>query len=61
MESLGSYNKANLISIKRFLQLLPFVEVADAAEKAFARTYSKTAVFKYFCGICWRKIREEQQ
>jgi len=61
-KSVDSYNRANLLSIKRFLERLPFSEVMDAAEIAAARfSYSKTREFKYFCGVCWSKIREESQ
>lgn len=45
-------------SIKRFLDRLPFDEVTDAALIARAsRAYSDCARFKYFCGVCWNKIR----
>jgi hypothetical protein len=58
---IDSYRRDNLASIKRFLESLPFVEVLDAAEIAVTKHYSQRTAFKYFCGICWRKIREEQR
>lgn len=58
-ESIGSYNRARLLSIKRFLERLPLAEVMDAAEVAVARFYAGSErSFKYFCGVCWGKIRE---
>lgn len=48
-------------SIKKFVELLPFPEVMDAAEiSAAKRLYSDKKVFLYFCGICWRKLKEYQ-
>jgi hypothetical protein len=48
-----------LRSIKTFNERLPLHEVFDAAEAALAKKpYSEYARFKYFCGICWSKIKE---
>lgn len=53
------YNRANLASIKRFLERLPFEEVRSSAESACGRFgVSSNRSFRYFCGICWAKIRE---
>jgi hypothetical protein len=50
-----------LQSIKRFNEHLELHEVVDAAEQAAARLpYSDTQKFKYFCGICWNKIRASE-
>lgn len=52
-------------SIRQFLRKLPTIEVIEAMEIAcsrmsrYERTDSKSAVFHYFCGICWRKIKED--
>jgi hypothetical protein len=52
------YNRADLKTIEVFLQRLEFNDVIDAAELAYSRfvndDYSK---FKYFCGICWNRIK----
>jgi hypothetical protein len=49
-------------AIKRFLEKLPIDEVMDAASVARAfRTYSDRRRFKYFCGVCWRKIRPPEE
>jgi hypothetical protein len=45
-------------SIKHFLTKLPASEVRDAMEMAVARMPVKRA-FKYFCGVCWRKIKDD--
>lgn len=48
-----------LASIKRFIEGLGVHSVIDAAELAVARKgWSKNTAFKYFCGICWNKLRE---
>lgn len=48
-------------AVPRFLERLPEEEVADAVRKAFSRKGSERewSRFKYFCGICWRKIKGE--
>ena len=43
---------------KRFLDRLPYEEVRSAAESACGRFGVSTRAFRYFCGICWAKIRE---
>lgn len=45
-------------SIKRFLERLPKQEVLDAMERAVSRVDGQEASFRYFCGICWKMIRE---
>lgn len=47
-----------MASVGRFLEKLPPIEVEEAMQLACARV-EKDRVFKYFCGICWRKIRGE--
>lgn len=47
------------VSLKKFLTSLPKHEVADALCIAINKfPYNKDSVINYFCGICWRKIRE---
>lgn len=48
-------------SIKRFIEKLGALDVIEAAEKAQAHTgiRSTEARFRYFCAICWRKVRGE--
>lgn len=54
-------------SIRAFLRKLPETEIADAIEIAFAKypgyigqTEEPYRTFKYFCGICWRKIKQDR-
>jgi hypothetical protein len=50
--------KDHLTSIRNFNEKLGFYEVQEAMEKAVSRMRSQDQCFRYFCGICWRKIKE---
>jgi hypothetical protein len=55
----GEIRRDHLQSVKRFVERLGVSAVIDAAEIARARTlWSESKTFKYFCGVCWGKIRE---
>jgi hypothetical protein len=57
--STNGMNRDWLREIKTFNERLPLHVVIDAAELAYARRpFSDRQRFKYFCGICWNKIRE---
>lgn len=43
------------VSIRRFLRLLPKIQVQEAMEIACSRK-DKDRAFRYFCGVCWRKL-----
>ena len=47
------------ISVGRFIERLTLAVVIDAMEVACARLAGKPCadIFKYFCGVCWTKIR----
>lgn len=48
-------------SVRKFVMLLPFGVVEEAMRTAannIPDEQGPTARFKYFCGICWRKINE---
>lgn len=50
--------KADFQSIKTFVEKLGVVEVLESMDKAIAtKPYSERSAFKYFCGICWNKIK----
>lgn len=51
------YSVSRLIGIKRFVRDLGVHEVLDAADITTARKGYASAAFKYFCGVCWNKIR----
>ena len=53
------YSSDRFNGIKHFVTRLGVHEVLEAADIANAKHYRGSAqAFKYFCGICWRKIRE---
>lgn len=52
-----SIHKDRLVSIRMFLERLNVFAIREAMEIACARKYSTTPAFKYFCGICWNKIK----
>lgn len=46
-----------LRSIKSFIEKLPTPEVMDAMDRAVNKVRGQDASFRYFCGICWTKIK----
>ena len=46
-------------SIKKFLTELGYWEVLNAMEFACARISNSSDAVKYFCGICWNKIKQK--
>ena len=55
--ALESMWRDDLGTIKLFLSKLDFFEVQEAMEIATLRSGGRQALFKYFCGICWNKIK----
>ncbi|MEO6711377.1 MAG: HNH endonuclease [Planctomycetota bacterium] len=58
-------DKAKLIAEKE-AQLLGYQEIledrrADAAEIAYSRGYSNHRQFRYFCGVCWSRVRDANE
>lgn len=50
--------KFQTVSLRTFLRTLPKEEVLDALRlAAIKRPYDAISALKYFCGICWTKIR----
>jgi hypothetical protein len=45
-------------STKRFIEKLGFHEVQEAAEIALGGPAYGKRLFRYFCGVCWNKVRE---
>ena len=54
------YNQHNFRSITMFVRRLGFGETREAAQIASDRWHVGGKRFKYFCGVCWRKIRERE-
>jgi len=47
-------------SMKMFVDKLGLHEVIEAAEIACGRKYDYRPAFKYFCGVCWNKVRQSE-
>lgn len=45
-------------SIVRFIERLGYFDVLDAAELSWSGHVYHARRFKYFCGVCWNKVRE---
>jgi CRISPR/Cas system Type II protein with McrA/HNH and RuvC-like nuclease domain len=56
---LSRIDRRDLESVRRFLDHLNFFEVQEAMETACAKKYGMYGAFKYFCGICWSKIKNK--
>ena len=48
-------------TLKRFLKYLPLHEVVEAGHIAFGKIPEVEDAIRYFCGICWNKIRGTKQ
>lgn len=60
--SLGGIRRDYFRSIKMFVGKLGFHEVYEAMDLAITRFGAREfKVFKYFCGICWRKIERHKE
>jgi hypothetical protein len=46
-------------STKRFIEKLGYHAVLEAMEIAVAAPVNHRKTFRYFCGICWNKVREQ--
>jgi hypothetical protein len=44
-----------------FIERLGFYEVLDAMEIAMASPATYRNVFKYFCGVCWNRVRKLEE
>lgn len=50
-------SETGMVTVRMFIEKLGVHAVSDAMERAYSRA-RKNQEFKYFCGICWNKIRE---
>jgi hypothetical protein len=57
-----TFGPDRMTSARTFLKRLPAAEIYDAIDIAFSRRPPRykndNDTFKYFCGICWAKIKE---
>ena len=52
-------SQSGLVSVRNFIEKIGVHEVIEAMELAYsAGNVRRGNEFKYFCGICWNKIRE---
>lgn len=56
-----SIRKDWLLTIKSFIERLGAYACLDAMERAVGNCRGQDASFRYFCGICWSRIRENQK
>jgi hypothetical protein len=52
------FSRTFRISVKKFISSLPLEEVKDAMQIAIAKGMDPYNTARYFCGICWNKIRD---
>lgn len=45
-------------SIRMFIEKLGVHEVLDATEIALTSSASSSNMFRYFCGVCWNRVRK---
>jgi hypothetical protein len=50
-------SEKSMVTVRMFVDRLGVHEVCDAMERAHVKA-RKSQEFRYFCGICWAKIRE---
>jgi hypothetical protein len=59
-----TFGTSRLTSVMGFLKRLPVAEVYEAIDIAFSRKPPRAKrdedTFKYFCGICWSKIKQRE-
>lgn len=56
-----SFRKDWLTSVRQFVERIGFRAAHDAMEVALSRVGGQDRSFRYFCGVCWSKIREQER
>jgi len=51
-------SSSTFASIKKFIKQLGVDEVVDSMEITGGRIHNSRYAFKYFCGVCWGKIKD---
>jgi len=49
--------KFKISTVRPFIEKLGLVDVKESMGKACSKMYNENDALKYFCGICWNKIR----
>lgn len=52
------YSRTRFQSVRMFVERLGVHETMAAAEIAVTRARGREREFRYFCGVCWNKIRD---
>jgi hypothetical protein len=54
-------SESSRVSVRMFIEKLGVFPVIDAMELAGERwAHRDSKIFRYFCGICWNRIREQE-
>ncbi len=56
-----SVPRDSFMSAKRFIERLGFDDALESAEIALVAPTFNSNKFKYFCGVCWNKIRGQAE
>lgn len=59
--SASGWSKNKFNGVRNFVLKLGYAEVLDAAHIADTACVEQSRKFRYFCGICWRLVREAEQ
>ena len=59
--SSDGWSREKFTSVKMFVERLGCVKTLDAAQISADRWHPGTRRFKYFCGICWRKLQDAEE
>ena len=53
-------NEKSMVTVRHFIEKLGVHDVCSEMERAYSKA-RKDQEFRYFCGICWNKIREDSE
>lgn len=53
-----SFSQKFRASVRRFIQQIPLFQVIDTMHLACMRIHDRENAIKYFCGICWKTIKD---
>jgi len=45
------------VSLRTFVKKLDVYDVLESLDKAYSKMHNSESTLKYFCGICWNKIK----
>lgn len=56
----STWTESFKVSLKTFIEKLPVTDIEEAIEIACSRLNDPDKATKYFCGICWNKIKDTE-